>query len=387
MLDIDVATNGAVVGEPLELAIFEPSEIERPRTSAARRSTRSWWSAPTRPRSPTTSGSVPDPAHQRQRADEHRGGYQPYQPSPLITTSDTETVARPGRVDGARRHPRSPCPPTSPAADLDVAAAAATASRPTPTPRSRAAPDSATTSTTSCDVRDEVRVQQSTARASIAPAVLSLVLVALALLMRLLMAASEIRVPELALASLRGVSSRRLWVLGPVRAARGPAVATPLGVALGLGLARLLIRSWLVPDLPVPVPWPAGRPRRWCCWPRSRSPAWRSAWSSATSLASQLSGVRRPRGRPPLVGRGPADPGRAGPRRAVLSKLPASAQGDPDATDLVLPVLLAVVAGLAATRPTAWLATWWTRRSPGHPLARAASCPRAPSRAARRAPW
>ena len=41
----------------------------------------------------------------------------------------------------------------------------------------------------------------------------TLVLVALALLMRLLMAASEIRVPELALASLRGVSSRRLWVL------------------------------------------------------------------------------------------------------------------------------------------------------------------------------
>ena len=63
-------------------------------------------------------------------------------------------------------------------------------------------------------VRDDVREQQSTARNSIAPAVLSLVLVALALLMRLLMAASEIRVPELALASLRGVSSRRLWLLG-----------------------------------------------------------------------------------------------------------------------------------------------------------------------------
>ena len=50
----------------------------------------------------------------------------------------------------------------------------------------------------------EVRSQEDTARNSIAPAVLSLVLVALALLMRLLTAASELRLPELALASLRG---------------------------------------------------------------------------------------------------------------------------------------------------------------------------------------
>ena len=64
------------------------------------------------------------------------------------------------------------------------------------------------------DVVEEVRFQQSTARSSIAPAVLSLVLVALALLMRLLNAASELRVPELALASLRGVTARRLWGLG-----------------------------------------------------------------------------------------------------------------------------------------------------------------------------
>ena len=58
---------------------------------------------------------------------------------------------------------------------------------------------------------DETQSQQATARSSIAPAVLSLVLVALALLMRLLNAASELRVPELALASLRGVTASRLW--------------------------------------------------------------------------------------------------------------------------------------------------------------------------------
>jgi hypothetical protein len=46
----------------------------------------------------------------------------------------------------------------------------------------------------------------------------------------------------------------------------------------------------------------------------------------------------------------------------LVTKLASGTAGDPDATDLVLPVLLAVVAGLAATRATAWLATWWTRR-------------------------
>ena len=89
----------------------------------------------------------------------------------------------------------------------------------------------------------EVRFQQSTARSSIAPAVLSLVLVALALLMRLLNAASELRVPELALASLRGVTARRLWGLGLAEPVAVLLVATPLGVVFGLGLAWLLVRQ------------------------------------------------------------------------------------------------------------------------------------------------
>jgi hypothetical protein len=50
------------------------------------------------------------------------------------------------------------------------------------------------------------------------------------------------------------------------------------------------------------------------------------------------------------------------------SKLSANGPGEPDATDLVLPVLLAVVAGLAATRLTAVVATWWTGRSRGRSL-------------------
>ena len=51
-------------------------------------------------------------------------------------------------------------------------------------------------------------------------------------LMRLLNAASELRVPELALASLRGVTARRLWGLG---------LAEPVVILLvGVGIYALL---------------------------------------------------------------------------------------------------------------------------------------------------
>ena len=50
---------------------------------------------------------------------------------------------------------------------------------------------------------------------------ISLVLVALALLLRLLMAAADLRLPELALASLRGLSRRQLWGLGLSEPATG----------------------------------------------------------------------------------------------------------------------------------------------------------------------
>ena len=85
------------------------------------------------------------------------------------------------------------------------------------------------------------------------------------------------------------------------------------------------------------------------------------------SLASQLSGVRRPVAarrwsviaQLTLVALAAA---------VLLSKLSDAGGGDPDVTDLLLPVLLAVVAGLAATRLTTVLATWWTNRSRGRSL-------------------
>ena len=68
------------------------------------------------------------------------------------------------------------------------------------------------------------------------------------------------------------------------------------------------------------------------------------------SLSEQLTGVRRPResSRISLV----AQLVLVAAALAVLaSKLTAGGPGDPDVTDLVLPVLLAVVAGVAATWP------------------------------------
>ena len=103
----------------------------------------------------------------------------------------------------------------------------------------------------------EAQAQQRTARNSVAPAVISLVLVALALLLRLLMAAADLRLPELALASLRGLPRRRMWALGLSEPLTLLLVSIPTGGVVGVGLALGLVRWWLVPGLPLPFPWTA----------------------------------------------------------------------------------------------------------------------------------
>ena len=363
MLAADLETTGAELGEPLPLVTFEPSELQRlglerpgldevvvvgsydtPRTDED-------WLIPSRLTKTNEQTSI-------------NGGYQPYSPAPFITTP--ETVEALGgwtvRVDTYLVIPADLTPE-----QLDEAATAAKA-----VPRdAEVEVDGGTIraddTNSLADVVEEVRFQQSTARSSIAPAVLSLVLVALALLMRLLNAASELRVPELALASLRGVTARRLWGLGLAEPLGILLIATPLGIAFGMGLSFLLVRSWLVPGLPVPLPWAS-----WVAAALVLLAAFAVACVAVglvvrESLASQLSGVRRPVAarrwsviaQLTLVALAVA---------VLASKLSASGPGEPDATDLVLPVLLAVVAGLAATRLTAMLATWWTARSRGRSL-------------------
>lgn len=212
-------------------------------------------------------------------------------------------------------------------------------------------------------VVDEVRDQQATARASVSPAVISLVLVALALLLRLLTAAADLRMPELALASLRGLPRRRMWSLGMSEPLTLLALAVPVGGLVGAGTVLLLIEAWLVPGLPLRVPW------------TSLAAGGLVGIGAATvavaavglvvriPLEDQLSGVRRPRRarRAAVVAQLALV---AAALAVLLSKLSSTERGRPDVTDLVLPVLLAVVAGLGATRLTSSLATWWTRAVP-----------------------
>jgi len=357
MLAGDVTRVGAEIGKPLEMNIFEPAEVRGsyPRSplqtvtvvgSYATPVTDDVWQFPLQLRATNEQSSL-------------TGGYTPYQPAPLLTTHETMQSLGPEAWTVKVDTPLD-VPPDATPADLDDAVTtAATLKRTIEVDDGTlvGVPDTNNLR----EVDDDVRAQQSTARKSIAPAVLSLVLVALALLMRLLTAASELRVPELALASLRGVSSGRLWLLGLAEPLFVLAAAVPLGIGFGVGLGAVLTRQWLVPGLPLPLP-----PQSWAAAALVLLAAIAVACVSVgrvvrDTLASQLSGVRRPQ---------------ASRRWAVLaqltlvalalavlvSKLSASGQRDPDLTDMVLPVLLAVVAGLAATWLTAWAATWWTRR-------------------------
>ncbi|HXH80704.1 FtsX-like permease family protein [Nocardioides sp.] len=358
MLAGDVVKTGAKIGRPLEMNIFEPPEIQG-----------------RYPRSPLVEvvvvGSYATPIEDdvwqyplqlRATNEQSRitGGYTPYQPAPLLTTTETMQSLGPEawtvRVDTPLDVPADATP-----ADLAEAVATAKTLARTQDVEGGTLAGGEPIINNLKTVDDEVRTQQSTARKSIAPAVLSLVLVALALLMRLLTAASEIRVPELALASLRGVSSGRLWLLGLAEPLVVLAAAVPLGIAFGVGLAAVLTNQWLVPGLPLPMPW-----QTWVAASLVLLAAIAVACAAVgtvvrDTLASQLSGVRRPQqsrrwaviAQLTLVALALA---------VLMSKLSASGQSDPDLTDMVLPVLLAVVAGLAATRLTAAAATWWTRR-------------------------
>lgn len=207
----------------------------------------------------------------------------------------------------------------------------------------------------------EVRNQQRAARSSISPAVISVVLVALALLLRLLTAAADLRLPELALAGLRGVPRRRMWRLGLSEPLVVLAVAVPCGAVLGLASARLLARAWLVPGLPVPLPLLAVAAGVGVALAAVAVAVVAVGLVLRLPLTEQLTGVRRPRptGRAALV----VQLVLVAAAVAILaSKLSAGGPGDPDVTDLALPVLLAVVAGLAATRLSVLLARLRTRR-------------------------
>ncbi|HEY3015191.1 MAG TPA: FtsX-like permease family protein, partial [Nocardioides sp.] len=288
-----------------------------------------------------------------------RGPQLPYRPAPLIVDRSTFDAIDPAewlvRLDN-----RLDVPPDWSSDDLATAVASAEAMKTT------SASDQ-TGSLTSVSINDlsaiarEVHGQQQTARSSIAPAVLSLVLVALALLLRLLMAASEARVPELALASLRGLPSRQMWRLGLSEPLAVIAAALPVGAVIGPVLALVLVRWWLVPGLPLPFPAASLWAAALVVVAAVAVAAFAVGLVLRTTLSGLLAGVRRPTasGRLALVGQLLLA---AVVLSVLASKLTGGRGGQPDATDLVLPVLLAVFAGLVATKLIGSVATWWTRQ-------------------------
>lgn len=279
----------------------------------------------------------------------------PRRPAPYVTVPETLGRVGQGRLV-VRADSRLHVPPDLTVADFgDLVAAAERATRSDGVPVE--VPGGTLSEVSLNDLpalAPEIAAEQEVAAGSIAPAVLSLVLVALALLGRLIAAAADLRTQELALASLRGVGARRAWVLGLAEPFALLVLAVPLGLAAGVASTWTLVRLWLVPGLPVPLPWQSWVAALAVVLTVAVVAVLSTAGALRRDLASMLAGVRRP----------------SRPTRAVMLGaltlvalavvLPVAAltgsRSAPDPTDLVLPVLLGVVAGLGAVRLVGWAA-------------------------------
>jgi hypothetical protein len=194
------------------------------------------------------------------------------------------------------------------------------------------------------------------------PAVLSLVLVALVLLSRLLAASMTLRRGELALASLRGYGRRQLWFLGMLEPLLILACAVPLGLVCGYAGSRELARRWLVPDLPVPFILASALAVLGVVVVTAIVAAIVVRDAVSEPLSSQIAGVRRPAkaGRAVVVMR------LALIALAVAAFVTAASRSKPrkpDATDLALPILLAVASGLLVGLLVLAVAGLWVRWS------------------------
>jgi putative ABC transport system permease protein len=204
--------------------------------------------------------------------------------------------------------------------------------------------------------------RRSITRSTVEPAVLSLILVALVLLSRLLSAAMTLRRGELALASLRGYNRRQLWFLGMLEPLLVLALATPLGVVLGYVAARVLARRWLVPDLPVPFILASALAVVGVVLVTAVVAAVVVRDAVNEPLSSRIAGVRRPTkaGRLVVVLRLALV---ASAVAALVTAASRSHPDKPDATDLALPILLAVASGLLVGLLVLGVAGLWVRWS------------------------
>ena len=197
-------------------------------------------------------------------------------------------------------------------------------------------------------------------RSTVSPAVASLILVALVLLLRLMSAALGLRQAELALASLRGYSRRSLWVLGLVEPLLVIAIATPLGLVTGYAAARGLAQAWLVDGLDVPFGAESALAVAAVVVVASAVAAVVVRNALSEPLSTQIQGATRPK--PPsrwvLIGQLALVAAAVATAATGLGRTRA---GAPDAADLLLPILLAVAAGLVSGLTARTLAGWWVR--------------------------
>ena len=199
-------------------------------------------------------------------------------------------------------------------------------------------------------------------RSTVEPAVLSLILVALVLLSRLLSAAMTLRRGELALASLRGYNRRQLWFLGMLEPLLILAAAIPLGVVAGYVGSRVLAHRWLVPHLPVPFILASALAVVAVVLVTAVVAAVVVRDAVSEPLSAQIAGVRRPTkaGRLVVVLRLALV---ALAAAALVTAASRTSPRKPDATDLALPILLAVAAGLLVGLLVLGLAGLWVRWS------------------------
>ena len=208
----------------------------------------------------------------------------------------------------------------------------------------------------------ELLARRGVARSTVQPAVLSLILVALVLLSRLLAAAMGLRRGELALASLRGYGRRQLWFLGMLEPLLILAVATPVGVVLGYLTSRLLARRWLVPGLPVPFVLGSVLAVVGVVLVTGLVAALVVRDAVNEPLSSQIAGVRRPT----RASRSLVIVRLVMVAAAVAALVVAASRSHPqapDATDLSLPILLAVAVGLLCGLLVLVVADVWVRWS------------------------
>ncbi|MGI8702041.1 MAG: FtsX-like permease family protein [Nocardioidaceae bacterium] len=288
----------------------------------------------------------------------------PYRPAPLITAPETfDRITLPPAFVKASR--RLIVTPSTSVADLQSAVRAVKTLK-----AAQAAGDLRVSGLTPetgnqlVSIASQVELRRSTARSTVAPAVVSVVLVALVLLARLFAAAMELRRTELALASLRGYSRRQMWLLGLVEPVLTVLLATPLGLVGGYLCYRALARTWLVPGLPVPLGGGIVLALLTVLVATMTVAALVVRESLGETLSQQIAGVRRPgrSGRWALLLRFVVV---AAAGTVLVATLAASKRSAPDATDLALPILLAVAAGLLTALGAQVLARGWAAWTAG----------------------